>query len=252
MESANNPFRDLSPPQIYDLLSDPNNDLPTWPAEEVQEHYTSLSGPDAVRRSQPFIDILDKDGAFAPGWKGMDYGAGWGRLAALLLTKGAPEQLDLVDAWSNSISHIEKGGFKNRYWKVAEILRPGDIPESTYSFVYAFSIFTHLSPRAFWTNLHFLKKSIRSPGTVYFTVRHNDFARAAFPERLTEISATLTSEGFWFTPMQPKRGTAQPVEGIEPVYGTAIITRELLHRLGQTEYLGKHQDQGQHVYALRV
>lgn len=246
------PFEGLSPEQIYALLIDPNNDLPLWQSEQVQQVFTMMSGPGAVRRTQSFIDMLEADGAFAPKWKGLDYGAGWGRIASLLLAKGTPEQLDLVDAWAKAMNYLEQGRFKNRYWKVSEILQPEEIPENTYNFVYAFSIFTHLSEEAFWTNLHALKKSIRSPGTVYFTVRHREFIEHyrehiehLSPERVDEIYATLESEGFWYTPLQTDRGA-------DPIFGTTVVSEERLREaLGPIEYLGRPQNQMQHVYALR-
>jgi len=216
MAGANNLFQDLSPAQIYALLIDHNNDLPMWPSEHVQRTYNQMIGPRAVKKTQDFIDILNEDGAFPPGWRGLDYGAGWGRIAALLLAKGSPEQLDLVDAWDGSLDLLDEGRFKNRRWKVSEILQPGDIPENAYNFVYAFSVFTHLSLRAFWTNIQALTKSIQSPGTVYFTVRHLEFVEHKYPERIDEVSAALESEGFWFTSTEGDRG-------VEAVFGDRVI-----------------------------
>jgi hypothetical protein len=149
------------------------------------------------------------------------------------------DQVDLVDAWPQSLSYIEEGGFKNRYWLVPEILGEDDIPKDTYTFVYAWSVFTHLAERAFWNNLHHLKESVKAGGSLYFTVRHADFAPHVQPEWLDEITDGLESDGFWFTPV---RG----------VYGTAIISKERLSELGQLNYLGMPGGQLQHVYALRI
>jgi hypothetical protein len=246
MRIHNNPFQDLSPPGIYDLLIDPYNDLPVWPSKEIQAGYTATNGPTAVKQTQYFIDMLDEHGAFTPGWRGLDYGAGWGRIAALLLAKGDPEQLDLVDAWDRSLKLLDDGAYRNRCWKVSEILQPGDLPEKEYDFVYAFSVFTHLAPRAFWTNLDALAKSIRSPGTVYFTVRHLEFAKHKYPEKMNEISAALESEGFWFTSTFSK-------PGVEPIFGSAVVSeKHLRDTLGPVEYLGQPSGQMQHVYALKT
>lgn len=246
MGVIDNPFEDLSPSEIYDLLIDHHNDLPVWPSEEIQIGYTATSGPAAVRRTQSFIDMLDEHGAFIPGWKGLDYGAGWGRIASLLLAKGSPEHLDLVDAWDGAMRCLEAGGYRNRCWRVSEMLRLEEIPEKTYDFVYAFSVFTHLAPRAFWNNLGVLRESIRSPGTMYFTVRHLDFVHHKYPERVDEVSAALESEGFWFTPTQGDRGA-------ETIFGAAVLSEESLRdNLGPVEYLGQPLGQMQHLYALRI
>jgi hypothetical protein len=243
---ADNPFRGLTPRQIYDLLRDPSNDLPQWPSKEVQRGITATSGPGAVRKAQSFIDMLDKDGAFVPDWKGLDYGAGWGRIASLLLSKGSPEQLDLVDAMDRSLALLEAARLKNRRWKVSMILKPGEIPENTYNFIYAFSVFTHLGPRAFFTNLEAHRRGVRSGGTVYFTVRHPEFATHRYSEKTEEISRALDEQGFWFTPTAGGGG-------IESDFGRMIITEERLREsFAPLEYLGTPLQKRQHVYALRV
>ena len=245
-----NTFQNLNPDQIYKLLTDPENDLPLWPSEKIQAGYTSTSGPGAVRKTQAFIDMLDRYGAFASGWRGLDYGAGWGRIASLLLAKGGPEQLDLVDAWDRSLDFLKAGNFKNRQWRVSDILQPGEIPEKAYDFVYAFSVFTHLAPRAFWPNLRTLARSIKEPGAVYFTVRHPDFAahivKHKHPEKAADIRAALESEGIWFAPLNQERGD-------EAIFGTTIISeRRLRDELGNLDYLGQPPGQMQHVYALKA
>ena len=246
MTAATNLFENLSPKEIYTLLTDPSNDLPTWPGEDIQARYNGMKGPAVIRRTRPFIKMLKRDGAFKEGWRALDYGAGYGRIAALLLSKGTPDQLDLVDAWPKSLSYIEEGGFKNRYWLVPEILGEGDIPKDTYTFVYAWSVFTHLAERAFWNNLHHLKESVKAGGSVYFTVRHADFAHHAYPERLDEITDGLESDGFWFAPVRGDLGG-------KGVYGNAIISKgRLLSELGQLDYLGMPCHRLQHVYALRI
>lgn len=235
--------------RVYAILTDPNNDLPLWPDEKVQASLTATHGVGAVRKTRLFVEMLGKDGAFRPGWRGLDYGAGWGRIASLMLAKGGAEQLDLVDAWDKSMDMLEAGNFKNRRWQVSEILQPGDIPENTYDFVYAFSVFTHLDSRAFWPNLKVLANSIKSPGTVYFTVRLPDFTdhivKHAHPEKTDEIRAALDSEGFWFTPLDKL--------GEETVFGTTIVSEERLRdELSNVDYLGRPEGQMQEVYALRV
>jgi SAM-dependent methyltransferase len=257
--AANNPFENLSPKEIYTLLTDPSNDLPTWPGEDIQARYNSMAGPGVIRRTRLFIKVLERDGAFKEGWRGLDYGAGYGRIAALLLSKGTPDQVDLVDAFPKSLSYIEEGGFKNRYWLVPRILGERAIPKDTYTFVYAWSVFTHLAQRAFWNNLHRLKESVKAGGSLYFTVRHEDWAYHAYRrrrdkmidalEKRDKMIDALQSGGFWF---KPQRGALGP----KAVYGDAIVSKERLlselGQLGQLDYLGTPRNRHQHLYALRI
>lgn len=244
---SSDPFRGLRPAQIYELLIDPDNDLPTWPAQHFQRGYVSAQGQGAVRKTQHFIELLDQDGAFASGWRALDYGAGWGRIASLMLTKGSPSQLDMVDALDKTMHLMEAGGFENRCWKVSPVLRLGELPEDHYDFAYAFSIFTHLPPHVFANNLWHLARSATS--NVYFTVRLPEFADHKFREesdRADKVKASLASEGLWFVPQANEE------------FGTMIVTEERLRSMAaeasgkSLDYLGQLPGQMQHLYAMRV
>lgn len=247
------PFSGLNSEDIYQLLIDSANDLPQWPDEKTQAGYVATKGPQAVTRTQDFIHMLDTHGAFVVKWKGLDYGAGWGRIASLLLSKGGSEQLDLVDAWQGTLDILARGNFKNRKWKVSEILADDEIPEAEYDFVYAFSVFTHLAPRAFWLNLQSLACGVKSGGSVYFTVRHEEFIAHISEHRYLgkseEIASIVRSEGFWFAYSGGDLGN-------EAVFGDMIVSEEHLRaslsHLGTLDYLGQPLGQMQHVYALRV
>lgn len=235
---------------IYERLMSASA-APRWPGAQTQYAYTAASGPALVKRTLDFIDILERDAPFRPGWRALDYGAGWGRIASLLLEKGGPEQLDLADAWDNSLTLLREGGFQNRIYRVSEVLQRGELPEREYDFVYAFSVFTHLAPHAFWNNLRVLARSVKPGGSLYLTVRHADFVEFKYPERLDEIAHELEASGFWFMPTP--RGNL----GAHPVFGEAVVLESHLRAscerdLGTLDYLGKPPGQWQHVYALRT
>jgi hypothetical protein len=259
-EPHENPFEGLRPTQIHALLTDPDSDLPTWPEDKIQTGYGSAKGRGAIKRTQYFIDMLERDGAFVPGWRALDYGAGWGRIASLMLQKGRANQLDLVDALDKTMRILENRGLNNRMWKVSESVRPGEIPEGEYDFVYAFSIFTHLPPPIFANNLNHLLKSVRSAssspegsrgGTVYFTRRVPSFVDHKYaddPDTREKALASLAEEGHWFVPQTNWHGS-------NPDFGLMVVTDEFLHQVAggrQLDYLGQVQGQMQHLYALRA
>jgi hypothetical protein len=66
MTSANNLFENLSPKEIYTLLTDPSNDLPTWPSEDIQARYNFSKGPALIEITWPFIKMLKSDGPGRP------------------------------------------------------------------------------------------------------------------------------------------------------------------------------------------
>jgi SAM-dependent methyltransferase len=225
-----------------DLLARIGNGLPRWPAEEIQKKYTGTSGLPLMRSTVRFVEALEADGAFAtPGWQGLDYGCGWGRIASVLLTKGAASQLDLCDAWPRTIDILKEAGFSNRIFAVSEVMADREIPEGSYDLIYAYSVFTHLRRDAFESNIGVLQRALRKGGRFYFTVRHADY--------MTRIKADapdfddLHAHGFWYRPT-----------GNSIYFGTAVPTREYVEKLprtGSIEYLGE-VDACQHLYVIRA
>jgi hypothetical protein len=235
------PFAGLSHQEIYKRLTSGTPGLPQWPDEKTQAGYAGTNGPGLVRRSLAFVDMLKNDGAFAPGWKGLDYACGWGRFASLLLSHGTPEQLDLADAWPVTLKLLERGGFKNRVSHVSELLTETDLPPSTYDFAFSFSLFTHLNHEAFTHNIGALRKALRPRGTLYITVRHDEFLAHRYPGDVWAHDV-LADRQFLFRPTQGDMTGAA-------LFGDMIVTRQFVESLGPARYLGKPHDL-QHVYAL--
>jgi SAM-dependent methyltransferase len=214
--------------------------LPAWPEAALQMKYTGASGVGLMRSTLRFVDALEAAGAFAaPGWRGLDYGCGWGRIASVLLTRGGPEQLDLCDAWPQTIEILGKAGFANRVFAVPEVLRPGDIPPAGYDFAYAYSVFTHLRRDVFEQNLAVLLAGLRPGGRAYLTVRHADYL-PRIKAKPADAQA-LARDGFWYRPT-----------GNSEYFGMAVVERSWLERLprpGAIAYLGEI-DPCQHLYAI--
>ena len=230
--------------QIYEALIAPNAS-PRWPGTEVQRHYTGAFGPQIVRSALSFIDMLDRDGAFAPDWRGLDYGAGFGRIASLLLSKGNADQLDLADAWDVSIQRLREGKFANRIISIPELLSPEDLPTEHYDFAYAFSVFTHFAAEPFGRNLTALAASVKPGGKLYITVRQEDLLRRNYPDLAEEAAMHIAEHGWWFKPTRGDLGTAA-------IFGEMVVSESFLFQqaraIGAITYLG--QIQLQHVYRI--
>lgn len=229
VQQYDSPFLGKTAQQIYGMLTNTelsNGGLPRWPNSTVQTAYVGAYGPQIVQSGLEFLDILERDGAFSPGWRGLDYGCGFGRFAALLLLKGSPDQLDLVDAWPLSINQISKGGFKNKCWMVSELLTESDLEAELYDFIMAFSVFTHFSKNAFEHNLSYLIRALKPEGRIYLTVRHEEFVPVKYAEFADSIKRELALNGIWF------KGTAGNL-GREPIFGDTIVTSEFMLKLGE-------------------
>jgi cyclopropane fatty-acyl-phospholipid synthase-like methyltransferase len=205
-----------------------------WPEERLQLQYTGASGARSLSQAMDFINLLANHvPALRTGkWHGLDFGVGWGRLASLMTAYGPPEQLDCVDAWEISLERARACGLQNRMAQVPPVLSQGDLPGEGYDFIYAYSIFTHLSKINFAQNLRVLSDALKPGGVLLFTVREPAFLE--FLQRINKCKPkedAFESDGYWF-------GNAQ-----SEYYGDTVVTSDWLARnigpLGKLERLGK-------------
>jgi SAM-dependent methyltransferase len=239
------PYEGLDLQQLYEALRE-GRAGPRWPNENLQRMYAGTDSIPLLRRSLEFIRMLDEDGAFPPGWKGLDYGCGFGRFATLLLSKGTPEQLDMCDAWERTLRVLTNLGHGNRAFQVSELLEPGEIPPGSYDTILSFSVFTHLSSQGYAANLPVLMAALKPGGRFYFTVRHDEFIEHKYADRSAELHAALDKEGFVFTDSGGNLGN-------EKVFGDMVITRGYLQPFVsegfELRYLGLPHTL-QHVYVV--
>ena len=126
----------------------------------------------------------------------MDYGCGWGRIASVVLTKGGPQQLDLCDAWPETLTVLREAGFTNRILAASEVLKDGELEAGRYDFIYAYSVFTHLRMNAFLNNIRVLQRSLKPSGKLYITVRHADYMKRENAEAKPKDFKALSRDGF--------------------------------------------------------
>lgn len=246
-EAANvNPMQGLALPEIYKALMEGRDGMPRWPDEKLQKGYTGTCGVDLLRRAFQFVEMLEKDGAFVPDWKGLDYGCGWGRIASVLLSKGSPSQLDLCDAWPKTLNVISGLGYRNRVFAVSELLEENELPPETYDFILSFSVFTHLSPAAFEQNIPVLVQALKPGGRFYFTVRHDEFIDHKYSATGPDCREELARSGVLFLDSGGNLGA-------KAVFGDTVVAPAYLESLlrdGQVlRYLGQPHSL-QHVYAI--
>ena len=240
-EEWTNPFDGLSLKDIYaGLLT--GRFGPRWPSEALQKSFVGTNGVDLTRRTFQFIDILDKDGAFKPGWKGFDYGCGFGRFGSTFLSKGSAEQFDLYDAWQKTIDVISKLGYKNQIKLLPEILAEGSLPDGRYDFGMSFSVFTHLAPRSFHSNIPVLLKALKPDGAMYITVRHDEFFDHKYAARKPELMKTLEKDGICFIDSGGDQTGAK-------LFGDTVVKEDHLRQFGKVWYVGMPHTL-QHVYAM--
>lgn len=230
--------------ELYHLFTaGKGSGVPQWPSEEKQIQYTGGQGEPLLNRARVFVDFLARDEAFVRAdWKGLDYGCGWGRIASYMLTIGSPEQLDLCDAWQESLELARDAGFTNKLFKVSDIVLEEELQNHSYDFIYAMSIFTHLSREAFENNIKQLTGALTHGGRLYFTVRFSAFIDELVAIGRVPSISSLDTDGFWNI-LYPNN----------PTYGETAVSFEFVYRLcrplGSLAYLGE-PDHQQHLFRI--
>jgi hypothetical protein len=205
-----------------------------WPDETTQRNYTGSSGQNLMQRTVDFVWVLQSQVPVLDraGWRGLDYGVGWGRIASLLRHFGNGAALDCVDAWRESIRLARDSCLDNRMTLVSPMLAPSELPDRGYDFIYAYSIFTHLPADNVVNNLTVLYDALKPGGKIVFTVREIKFLDY-LKTNGAQVNASiddLDSEGYWF-------GNAQNSQYGDTITTTGWISKHL-GKLGPIAMLG--------------
>lgn len=147
----------------------------------------------------------------------------------LMLKYVPPEQLYGVDPWDKSIEICQGDGVLGQL-AVSDYL-PETLPFAPvrFDFIYAFSVFTHLSHRATLQALDALRARLQPDGVLLVTVRPVDYwDHHVFPEaerhQREDLKDLHIREGFAFRPHNRK-----PVDG-DITYGDTSMTLDFIEQ----------------------
>lgn len=203
--------------------------LPSMTPDQVQRDWTGNSGWPLMAQSMDFIRSLVQMRAELPGppigkCRILDFGCGWGRLLRLLLKFAPEENLFGIDPWDRSIALCREHGLRCGLAQSDFLPRSLPVP-GPFDIVVAYSVFTHLSPKATKLALSTLRSSMASTGFLCLTVRPMDYWQSHSLEIRREMEQAHQTTGVAFLPH--KRA---PIEG-EITYGDTSMTLEALQRL---------------------
>jgi SAM-dependent methyltransferase len=178
-------------------------------SEETQRSWTGDHGYSLLRQTLAFTRIASH--GFLR-WTGqpldnkliLDFGCGYGRFARLMYYFTDPSNYYGLDPWPLSIELCQKANLPG-HLAVSDYL-PTTLPVGDLKFdlIFAFSVFTHLSPRATGIALRTLRNYVRHTGLLVITIRPIDYwflsnVKELVPET-ERLVATHRTNGFAFHP----------------------------------------------------
>jgi SAM-dependent methyltransferase len=206
--------------------------LPRMAAPEIQRNFTGNCGSALLAQTLPFIELLRSHfrairGAEIAGRRILDFGCGYGRFARALYFFTDEDRLVGVDPSADAISLCHSAGMLQSQFRLSEPL-PESLPvDEEFDLIIAYSVFTHLSARAFRTCMMTLRKYVGPGGVLAFTIRPPEYW-SVDPSCSTEMANRLRQEhecsGYAFTPHR-----RAPIDG-EITYGDCSMTLEWLAR----------------------
>ncbi len=205
--------------------------LPAMASAETQRNWTGSDGYPLLKTTLNFTRIashvfLQERKRSLSDARILDFGCGYGRILRTMYYFTNPTNLYACDPWDVSINLCKEAGIL-AHLAMSDYL-PTRLPfEGRFDFIYAFSVFTHLSERATRQCLDTLIHAVDPAGMIAITIRPVEYWQAdqAIPEgeRRQRINAH-ERDGFAFWPHQ-----RAAVDG-DVTYGDTSMTIDYLQR----------------------
>lgn len=207
--------------------------LPKMADNDVQVKWTGSAGLKSLKQSIDFVRDASYSYSNITGRglrtaKVLDFGCGYGRLARLMYYFVSEKNLWGVDPWSRSIELCQAAGLDGNFFISDYLPKSLPVGNTRFDFIYAFSVFTHLSKRAAITALQTLETYLEDDGVILITIRPVEYWETIFKSKtqqpVTNQIAAHESEGFAFVPH------AGPVIEGEITYGDTSIALEWIEQ----------------------
>lgn len=203
--------------------------LPQMASTEVQTQWTGSSGSHLLQQTLSFVrsaayNFNRLTGRNLDSARILDFGCGYGRIARLMYYFTKPERLAGVDPWDRSIAICRDCGLGEKFRQSDYLPRDLPVENKCFDLIYAFSVFTHLSPRATRLALDVCHRYMSRKGVLLITIRPIEYWSLDAPVHglsdTTALQATHRRDGFAFSPHD--RTT---VDG-DITYGNTSMTTE--------------------------
>ena len=207
--------------------------LPSMAPAQVQRDWTGADGPTLMVQSCAFVDSLARAlpryaGRPLVGASVLDFGCGWGRLLRLLLRYTPADRIWGLDPWDRSIDLCRAHRIPVNLAVSDYVPKTLPVGDTHFDLIFAFSVFTHLSPKCALQVMKTLRAYLKEDGLLAITVRPEEYWRrhTPFPSGLTAeaVLAAHRDAGFAYIPHH-----REPIDG-DVTYGDATYSLEYVGR----------------------
>jgi SAM-dependent methyltransferase len=204
--------------------------LPGSPTEAIQLRVTRQTGKGALETAaQSYLAFRriyeDQVGPFNGSERVLDFGCGWGRIIRFFLRDVEPENLVGIDIDEVAIAACRDTNHWSQFHQ-CPVLPPTDFGDATFDFVYAYSVFSHLSEEAHLSWLEEFNRILKPQGVLILTtlprsyIEHGAQADEFSPSQ--EYLRIYDEGGFCYHPLD---------EASNPHFGLASIPERYVKRV---------------------
>jgi len=214
------------------------------PVDTVQSQFTGLSQKETFIQALTYLNLCqivatNLGHEFLRGKENrvLDFGCGWGRITQLLSLYFNPTDIMACDVMDEALNIVKVCKVKASLSKI-ESWPPTLYQDESVDYIFAYSVFSHLSEDNSWAWIREFHRILRPGGVAFITTRHRnhldylqslhdsknipDFARGAYRAfKNIENTKIQYDEGiFCFDPM------GGGGKGLTHVYGEAFIPQK--------------------------
>jgi SAM-dependent methyltransferase len=206
--------------------------LPKMADEKVQKRFTGATGHELLKKTLSFVRQMENNyvryaGRFLRDETVLDFGVGYGRMVRLLYYYTDPSKIWGLDPQQDALNTCKSDGLSANF-RLSDTI-PVSLPTDGIKFdlAYAFSVFSHLSPKSAAACLDSVRDSIRPGGLFMPTIWPPEIWAFLDQQNGTSYAKDKMREfkesGFAYVPHAGKWGET---------YGNATVAMDFFKRSG--------------------
>jgi ubiquinone/menaquinone biosynthesis C-methylase UbiE len=149
--------------------------MPGFPTPEIQRSFVGQSNEDAINEAWRFYSLMSerwKKEGLRLGQQShvLDFGCGWGRFARMFLRDVPASHIYCADAWERPLDICRETGVPGEKVRLGA-MPPSDLPSARFDIAFAYSVFSHLSPKTHLAWRTELARVVKPGGVVFITTQ---------------------------------------------------------------------------------